>query len=246
VKLQRTHWLLAVFALFTAMTAWAFKPGPEIIRECPKCKVSLLQWTIGSGNTFGARFWTDGKMVAPMLPDRPSLVKCPKCGTLFWVNEAKELGRWYLWQEPRDDKDKKWANIVEPSLPSEVDLLNMLSTDKLSKEKELYVRRSAWWIANDAVRMNENATVSFSPAQEENLLALANLLDEKDPNQRIMKAEILRELGKFEECVKLLEPSFDNDYHTVAVLIKELAEQKSRLVRETKKDKKSKAIFLGK
>jgi hypothetical protein len=33
----------------------------------------MAQRTLASGNTIGARFWTDGKMEAPMLPDQPAL-----------------------------------------------------------------------------------------------------------------------------------------------------------------------------
>lgn len=81
-----------LLVLLAVIKVWAFFPGPDIIRECPKCKMHVVQETTMSGNTMHAKFWTDGKMVAPMLPDRPNLVKCPKCGTLFWLDDAKELG----------------------------------------------------------------------------------------------------------------------------------------------------------
>jgi hypothetical protein len=103
--------------------------------------------------------------------------------------------------------------------------LKVISVGKLSEKQVLYARRRAWWAANDAVRTNESATVSFSPAQDANLHALANLMDEKVPEQRITKAEILRELGTFDKCVTLLAHPFDNDRHTeVAAFIRKLAE----------------------
>jgi uncharacterized Zn finger protein len=57
-------------------------PGPTVIYECSSCGKHIEQQTIVSGNTFGARFWTDGKVDAPMLPDEPWLVKCQHCGIL--------------------------------------------------------------------------------------------------------------------------------------------------------------------
>ena len=42
-------------------------PGPTIIKKCLVCSKSIEHHTIGSGNTFGATFWTDGKREAPML-----------------------------------------------------------------------------------------------------------------------------------------------------------------------------------
>ena len=222
--------LSVVCGLLSVATAWAYRPGPDIIRECPKCKTALAQQTMMSGNTFGARFWTDGKMVAPMSPDSPRLVKCPNCKALFWIDEARELGKRAWWYE-----HNKWPLAPGPDLPSEADFLNMLATTELPQEKERYVRHSAWWAANDAIRMTENATISFSPAQEENLHALAGLLDEKEPQQRIAKAEIYRELGRFEKCVKLLAQPFEQDhYNRIAAFIRKLAEERSRRVEEVK------------
>ena len=67
-------------------------PGPTIIYQCYKCEGNFKYPTIGSGNTFGARFWSDGKKDAPMLPDQPWLIKCPNCDALIWRDELKQMG----------------------------------------------------------------------------------------------------------------------------------------------------------
>jgi hypothetical protein len=225
---RRFLWTLLAF--LSVETTWAYIAGPDNIRECPKCRSPLVQQTMMSGNTFGARFWTDGKMVAPMLPDQPWLVKCPKCGTLFWMDEARKLE-----ERNSGNNNKKWPDIVPPGLPSETDFLGVLTKDKLAQKKELYVRRQAWWLANDAYRTNSTTKVKYSPAQVKNIQVLSKLLDEKDPNQRILKAEAFRELGQFQECIKLLSGSFkDQEQAKVVDSIRELAIQKSRLVCEIK------------
>lgn len=43
-------------------------PGPTLVRARPECKALAKHEAIQSGNTFGARWWTDGAMDAPMLP----------------------------------------------------------------------------------------------------------------------------------------------------------------------------------
>lgn len=236
MRVLGTRFLLTLFTLLFVVSAWAYKPGPEVIRECPKCKVKLVEQTMMSGNTFGARIWTDGKMLARWLPDQPWLVKCPKCGIVFWIDEAKKLGE----QSPWDGDKKKRPKAVKPNLPTESDFLHMLVKGSLTKEKELYVRRTAWWLANDAVRTNAEAEVNYSPEQSANLRSLANFLDEKDPNQRIMKAEVYRELGQFQECTELLSNSFENEHHgRVANFIRELAVQNIRAVREIPKEEES-------
>ena len=232
MNLKARSLLTVLMTLLCGMAALAYMPGPDIIRECPKCRTVLEQTTMMSGNTFGARFWTDGKVVASMLPDRPWLVKCPKCDTLFWIDEAKQLGEQRRWA-----KDKNWPNAIQPGHPTEAEFLSLLGSAELPEKKELYLRRRAWWAANDAARTNDTGTASWSPAQRANLQALANLLDERDSDQRITKAEVLRELKRFDDCIRLLTQPFDTERQAeVAAFIKGMAELKSWTVKEIKAD----------
>lgn len=65
-------------------------PGETIYRACPACQQLLIECTLLSGNTIGAKFWTDGKMDAPMFPQIPALVRCAHCQSLLWLPEARE------------------------------------------------------------------------------------------------------------------------------------------------------------
>ena len=67
-------------------------PGPTIVRSCTECHGLIAEYTLGSGNTFGATFWTDGKMDAPMLPDEPALVECPHCRAPLWIEDQEQIG----------------------------------------------------------------------------------------------------------------------------------------------------------
>jgi hypothetical protein len=216
-------------------SANAYQPGPPVIRECPGCRKALIQATTMSGNTFGAKVWTDGRMLAPMLPDRPWLVKCPACRVLFWVDEARELG-----QREWGRQDTQWPDARAVESPEEADYLGYLSATNLTVEKTIYVRRRAWWAANDPAREKTRLQPAYTPAQETNMLALAELLDEQDPDQCIMKAEIFRELGRFDACIRILSRPFDGErYAQVAAFIKSLAERKSAELHEIKEDVKS-------
>jgi hypothetical protein len=192
-----------------------------IIRECPHCKAHVVQEETVSGNTIGATYWTDGKREAKMLPDHPWLAKCPACQGQFWVDESVEVDTGF-------DAAKGKQQVLKPS---EKELLGFLAGPGLSRDKELYVRGSAWRSANDAWRRNPNATPAFSKDQVQNLKALSDMLDEKELNQRILKAEIARELGEFDECLRLLSQPFDERYGHAVSFIKKLAEGKVRGVR---------------
>jgi hypothetical protein len=95
----------------------------------------------------------------------------------------------------------------------------------------MYLRRSAWRSANDAWRWNPNATPAFSKDQVQNLHALSEMLNETEPNQLILKAEIARELGEFDNCLGLLSHPFDGRYGHAVGFIKKLAEEKVLVVR---------------
>jgi hypothetical protein len=60
------------------------KPGPDIIVACPRCGHRAMVPTLMSGNTFGARHWTDGYVEAPMLPRQPPIAVCRKCRHVYW------------------------------------------------------------------------------------------------------------------------------------------------------------------
>jgi hypothetical protein len=81
------------------------------------------------------------------------------------------------------------------------------------------------------VQNRVNAESAFSVVQTKNLNALSKLLDESEPGQHILKAEIARELGEFEQCLQLLFYQFDEDYGFVVGFIKKLAEAEVRAVK---------------
>jgi len=64
--------------------------GPTMVYKCPKCKEAVRRISLLSGNTFGAKCFSDGKRTAPMLPEFPAIVKCGKCGGFFWLENGEK------------------------------------------------------------------------------------------------------------------------------------------------------------
>ena len=44
-------------------------PGPAQILTCPYCGEKKKIMSLLSGNTFGAKLWSDNKKISPMLPE---------------------------------------------------------------------------------------------------------------------------------------------------------------------------------
>ena len=192
-----------------------------IVRECPHCKAHVVEEDTLSGNTVGAKIYTDGKREAKMLPDHPALVKCPVCGGLFWVEEAVKVDMGF------DAAEGKLPVIA----PSAKEIQDFLAGSTLAKDKEFYLRLRLWWKANDAWRYVPDAKPAFSPEQVQNIEALSALFDESLPGHRILKAEIARELGRFDECLLLLSYQFEEGYDWAVGFIRKLAEEKVRAVK---------------
>jgi len=220
MKTRITLAMACFIGFFLCSAAVAYYPV-LIVRECPHCKARFVQEDTLSGNTIGAKFYTDGRRYAPMLPEHPWLAKCPACGGLFWVDETEQVDIGF---DAAEGKPQVKA-------PSGKEILDFLAGRSLPKEKELYLRMRCWWKANDAWRWNPNAAPAFSKDQEQNLNALSAMLDETEPNQRILKAEIARELGNFEECLLLLSYQFGEGYDFATNFIRKLAEEKVRSVK---------------
>lgn len=206
-------------------------PGPMIIRKCSSCASPFSQDTFESGNTLGARSWTDGKADAPMLPDQPWLVKCPNCGALVWTDEQKQVGRVY----PCARKRPRLINAWPCETPSADDYFALLETKVSDPKKERYLRLSAWWAGNDQRRENQEKQ-PLSEREAGNLRAFIGLLDEADATDRLMKAEAFRELGQFAEAVRLLSQPFEERLSQAVKVIRELTARKCPFLTEIRSE----------
>jgi len=215
-------------------------PGPDKVIECPKCQGLARVFTLLSGNTFGARRWTDGKMIAPMLPRPPAITKCGDCGHYFWISDANVIGELPLWGDEAKRIPSNWKTAERVRELSESEYFEAIRIGVAeSKEQELHLRIWAWWAGNDLLRSQGQSSVDQtqavpirSPEATANLERLLELLDTSNTDQRLMKAEVLRELGKFDDAIRLLEFGFPSEYTSVVALIRDLAQKKDPVVRE--------------
>jgi hypothetical protein len=213
---KRITMAMACFIGFVLCSAAVAYYPMLIVRECPHCKAHVVQEDTLSGNTIGAKIYTDGKREAKMLPDHPALVKCPTCGGLFWVEEAVKVDMGF-------DAAKGKLQVIALSAK---EIQDFLEVPALPKDKEIYLRLRAWWAANDVWRWVPNPKPAFTPEQVKNLDALSALFDESLPGHRILKAEIAREMGRFDECLLLLSYQFEPGYDWAVGFIRKLAEEK--------------------
>jgi len=201
--------------------------GPTIIRKCSECSRLIKDFTIASANTVGAVCWTDGKCYMPMLPDELWFVKCPHCHTLLWIDEQEEEGE----IESLSDSSGPYKDAEQYGVPELQDYYEELNKDNLGKIKEQYLRLRAWWAGNDS-RRDSSEKQALSEKEIENLQALDKLLDPADDEDRLMKAEVKRELGRFEEAEAMLKEPFPSDFAEDVSFLRELIQRREPFVEE--------------
>ncbi|MBI5723678.1 MAG: hypothetical protein HZA50_06960 [Planctomycetes bacterium] len=179
--------------------------------------------TIRSGNTFGAIFWTDGRMQAPMLPELPPAARCEKCRKFFWIDEARPVG-----ETPTLEGGDPWPQAKHVGQLSEDDFYEAIESGlAATAHQELILRRLAWWAGNDPHRQVYNTGRPGADNRQQrfldNLRRMMQLLDEADDEQRLFKAEAARQIGLFSQAAGLLEKPFDGRLKPYADLIARLA-----------------------
>jgi len=121
-------------------------PGDNIVYACPSCTQKTWVPSLLSGNTFESRLFSDGKRIAPMLPEFPDITRCTSCKKIFWLNEQNEV------------EDEHLPIFMETDLP-EATFLDAFGYDEAIMEglvhghdEEIYIRQRIHWAINDRLR----------------------------------------------------------------------------------------------
>ena len=201
-------------------------PGPDRILRILSSGTLVKVGSIASGNTFGATFWTDGKMEAPMLPETPWLLLHPLSDELFWIDGCQDVADENGWES-----QEKYSEVPFAQAPSLKEYRSVLrGSGGLSPDKERYLRTRCWWALNDRVR-NRKRPIPLGAVSRANLLKLRSMLNENEASDRLMAAEVSRHLRDFDEANRLLTFQFPDDHARAANLIRRLTEQRDFTVR---------------
>ena len=202
-------------------------PGPLDLHRCPACGKDFFDPTLASGNTIGARAWTDGKFDAPMLPETPPFVACPTCRAVLPLSPKKRLATIEI----------QMASITHPSTaswdaPTLTELLAARKEKAGGGPREMVFLLQLWRTANDAHRETPDEFTGFPPEVRAALARLAGLLDPDNEEQRLIAAELARELGDFALATTLLAEPFGPDLADLARQIAALVASQDPVVRE--------------
>ncbi len=209
-------------------------PGPDRIIACPHCGALARQHSLASGNTIGAILWSDGKQEAPMLPEFPAVTRCRGCGHFYWMEDAGVKGEIPFLAAESDKIPSAWATAPFADSLTRDEFIEAFDAGVAhSPEQERYLLVHYWWAVNDPIRQGKQREIGkrYRRTFENNMLKLCGTLSEKDPAERIIKAEISRELGYFDQTLRFLK-NMPAEYRPMAEKLAELAEKKDCRVRK--------------
>ncbi|MBI4882058.1 MAG: hypothetical protein HY812_20715 [Planctomycetes bacterium] len=213
------------------------RPGPVLIVACPRCGALARHGTLASGNTFGARLWSDGMLDAPMLPLPREVGRCTGCGKYYWLEAAREVGSVDAFADALRGARDEYSAVPWVEDVDEAGYYRALQEGLGSnRKKERLLRMRAWWRRNDAFREEGKAAPAGGAELPEacrlNLEALAGLLDGKKVDDRLLRAEVLRELGQFGAARAILASVRSPKHAGVARQLLALCEARDAGVRE--------------
>ncbi len=189
--------------------------GPTKILHHPHSNFLVRLRTYRSGNNLGAVYWTDGEVTeAKHLPRQSLAYRNPSDGLLFWVDEAETVAT-QIDQELRREPDEydhlpfveelrehDYFHAIESGLADDFE-------PEDARNRLYYLRSNCWQRGNDPIRKDQSK--SLSPKQKKNVEAFLEMHTTQSTHDRLLRAELLRHVRRFDEAMSELETRFPDD-----------------------------------
>lgn len=184
-------------------------PGHPRILTCPFCGAEKEVLSLLSGNTFGAKTWSDNKQEAPMFPTVSYVQKCPQCTKYYIISRQKARYSESGFSEELGTLDYKEM----------VSAYNQLKAEGFtSKNEELGVRILLLHSYNDIQRHHNPKGIDLDDADKELYRQNMLWLIENWAGDDMMKAELYREIGEMEKAKILIGNVHPNDDFLIKIM----------------------------
>lgn len=170
-------------------------PGRSRILTCPFCGEKKVVMTVLSGNTFGAEYWSDNKMIAPMPPEVSYIQKCPHCKK-YYITARQEM-------KMADNGFSMETGTL--TFPEMKEAFAQLSGGGFQEEKEEVIVR---WMLHHAYNDHHYRGEHKVDANKEDRMLFKNnaiWLITNSISDNLLKAEFYREIGEYDVAYDLLK-----------------------------------------
>ena len=205
--------------------------GPKLIYQCPNCGKIIGYRSLFSVNDFGATSYSDGRTRGIMYADSPEIVKCKKCKTFFWLKKENQIGEY----GPLTI-NSKWEKAPEAESLTKNEYIEALNLKAYkNKDQERYVRCNLWRALNYSMGENEKAIY------ESNCKKLIKLYNMEDIDEKLLIAELYRNIGNFSESMTILKTIRKKEYIRIKkLLIQECQKENKKTIELTDENREIK------
>lgn len=176
---------------------------PPIVVECPECGEKYLISRESYTPSENATVYSDGYFMDSVNWRTPFIIGCVTCELGFFPENGKVIAEPATWEEFNEN----WAHIKKAEPPTAGSLaLELRARKNMEHDAELALRKEFWYSGNhsETGRMLMEKNPKFKKFWMESLEKLENLLSATDERERLLKAEINRQLGNFDRVIQLL------------------------------------------
>lgn len=140
--------------------------------------------------------FSDGRTISPELNEALEVSRCSACREFYWIEDAPVVGGEVAADLP----------LVRALSIAEYEELISEGIATMTTDEEEIIRTELLWAFNDRTRQGKPLFESDEEKAvwQDNIDALYKMLDTSDVYSRLLKAEIAREMGLFEEAETLL------------------------------------------
>lgn len=210
--------------------------GEPSYKCCNHCEQPVAIVPLVSGNPIGGTLWSDGYVDAPQLPEQELLGKCVGCGEILCLPELQDYA------DPAAVDNAADCAFEALTLDDYRVLVDHI--DHIDASYHLYVRLKFWQLGNHP-RRRAGSEEPLSESETENLQKLLMLFGD-DEADRLLKAEVLRQLGDFEQAENTLVGPFQDQAGDIVSRLGEMVRQRqSRLAVIASADQRYRRSFCG-
>ncbi|MBN1926494.1 MAG: hypothetical protein JW798_11720 [Prolixibacteraceae bacterium] len=186
---------------------------PPIILECPDCgEVYVVSNPLNNKPSEKRIAFSDGFFIDELNPRVPGIIGCVTCELGFFPENGKLIAS-PEWEEFHE----KWAHLKRAAPPSAGNLaLELRIRRKMDEKTEKIILKEFWYAGNhsDAGRKLLQKNEKFKKFWAKSLERFEELLNAENNYERILKAELNRQFGRFDECLMLLS-SFTDEFSEI-------------------------------
>lgn len=193
----------------------------EVYKECSHCETPIAVPLPSDENSQAPEFWSDGFVETHSEAQNTVLAHCGKCNEVVWLHDLPSV---FI----GEDNHLLQAQVTFFVPIEDFEAFDLLKTDFFQQQNEqvqLFLRQHAWQLGNHKRRDTEDVA-PLSLSEKKNINALLATMPTDEPQSLLLKAELHRALGQFEQSIALLSDHFEPPLDDIAAKLKGLASQK--------------------